>query len=104
MVTERPIQAIDVRAPANAKLGQSIAVEIAVTDGERPIDAVVPVDVRITDPEGVAGEFSGYYGAAAGRLTVPIDFAPNDRLGVWQIHVRELASGREATAYVTLGE
>ena len=104
MVTERPIQAVEVKAPSNAKLGQSIAVEIAVTDGEQPIDAVVPVDVRITDPEGVAGEFSGYYGAAAGRLTVPIDFAPNDRLGVWKIHVRELASGREATAYVTLGE
>jgi len=34
----------------------------------RPLEAVVPLDVRIIDPEGRAAEFSGHYGAPGGEL------------------------------------
>ncbi|MCB9940704.1 MAG: hypothetical protein H6823_20900 [Planctomycetaceae bacterium] len=102
MVTDRPIRDVIVNVPETAALGQQITVEIAVTDGESPIDAVVPVEVRIADPEGVEAEMTGYYGAAGGRLTIPFDFAPNDRTGVWEIRAKELASGREAAGYVRL--
>ena len=102
MVTERPLRAVTIKAPQTAARGQSATIEIAVTDGSQPLDAVVPIEVRIQDPEGNESEFSGYYGAASGTQAVKLDFARNDRLGVWQIHVKELASGRTADAYLRL--
>ncbi|MBI2481641.1 MAG: LamG domain-containing protein [Planctomycetia bacterium] len=102
MVTEHPIRNVTVTVPETATHGQQTTIEIAVTDGESPLDAVVPIDVRIIDPEGVEAEMTGYYGAAGGKLAIPFDFAPNDRTGVWEIQVKELASGREAAGYVRL--
>ena len=102
MVTERPIRNVSVVVPKTASRRQQIAVKVAITDGMMPIDAIVPLKVRIVDPEGIAAEFSGYYGAAAGELAIPIDFAPNDQLGVWEIQAQELASGKSATGYVRL--
>ncbi|MCA9132139.1 MAG: LamG domain-containing protein [Planctomycetales bacterium] len=102
MVTERPIRELLLSAPSAAQRGESIVVDIAVTDGTQPIDAVLPLEVRIIDPEGAEAEFSGYYGAVGGQQQISIDFAPNDRLGVWEIRARELASGKTTAAYVKL--
>lgn len=102
MVTQRPIREVTVTAPEVAERGQTVDVGIAVTDGESALDAVIPVHVKVTDPEGVPGEFTGYYGAADGRLRLSLTFAPNDRSGLWQIHVRELASGKSASGYIRL--
>ncbi len=102
LVTDRPIRDVIVTVPETATLGKQALIEIAVTDGESPLDAVVPIEVRIVDPEGVEAEMTGYYGAAGGKLAIPIDFAPNDRTGVWEVRVKELASGREAAGYVRL--
>lgn len=102
MVTERSIRAVIVKAPESATRGQHVKLEIAVTDGTSPLDAVVPVEVRIVDPEGIPSEYTGYYGAASGQLTISIDFATNDRLGVWEFRVKELASGRESASYIRL--
>ncbi|MEX2578836.1 MAG: LamG-like jellyroll fold domain-containing protein [Verrucomicrobiales bacterium] len=101
MVTERPVERVAIAAPEQAAPGESIEVRVGVTDGEGdPIDAVVPLEVRISDPEGVAAEGSGHYGAAAGELVLPLDFAPNDKPGLWELRVTEGATGGEATAYV----
>ena len=62
---------------------------------ERAINAV---RVDILDPAGAQAEGSGYYGTEHGQLTLTLDLAPNDRRGLWQISVRELASRRRATA------
>ena len=70
-----------------------------VDDGGQPLSAVVPVVVQILDPAGSESEWSGYYGAKDGRLEVTLDIAKNDRAGLWQIRVQELASRRAATAY-----
>jgi len=102
MVTERPIRNVIVDVPKTAARGQQIVIGIAITDGTKPLDAVVPVKLRIVDPEGVEAESTGYYGAAGGQLTIPIDFAPNDRIGVWEIQAKELASGQSAAGYVKL--
>lgn len=104
MVTERPIREVVVNAPASANRGQQVSVAIAITDGTSPLDAVVPMKVRIVDPEGIESEFTGYYGAVAGQLTIPIDFARNDRLGVWEIRATELASGKATAGYVRLSD
>ncbi len=102
MVTKRPIRDISINAPQVASRSESIRIAIAVTDGEQPISAVIPVNVSMLDPEGRRAEFSGSYAATAGRLTIHFDFAANDRLGMWQLRVKELATGKSASAYIRL--
>ena len=98
MITERPIADVAVDVPEGATRGKEMSVAIAVRDaaGEL-IDAVVPVRVDITDPEGNAAEFSGWYAATGGKLALELNVAPNDAVGTWTVAVRELASGLTAT-------
>jgi len=44
--------------------------------------------------DGVEGTFT--------HITIPFDFAASDRIGVWEIQAKELASGKEAAGYVRL--
>ena len=100
MVTDRPIRAVNVDAPKTARRSERVTINIAVTDGEKQLDAAMPVEVRISDPEGMEAEFSGYYAAVKGALTINYDFAPNDRAGIWEIRATELATGKSAAAYI----
>jgi len=45
-------------------------------------------------------EGSGFYAAVDGMLSIPLDVAVNDPPGIWQIEVRELASGTSAVGRV----
>lgn len=95
MITRRAIDRVRVDAPEVVGRGQQAACTIEVQDAEgQPLDAVVPVIVEIRDAEGRLAEFSGSYAAIGGKLTIALDIAPNDPMGIWQIEVRELASGR----------
>ena len=97
MVTKRAIAGLELTAPRQAKLGQSVRILIDVVDEEgKPIDAVVPVQIDVTDADGKPAEFSGYYGAKDGLLDITLDLAVNDTPGQWTISARELASGRKA--------
>ena len=58
------------------------------------MDAIVPLRVTIRDSESLAAEFSGSYAAVDGKTEIPLDIASNDPMGIWQIEIRELASGR----------
>lgn len=104
MITERPITGVRITAPRQAEPGQSIivAAEVLADNGER-IDAIVPMRVDILDPDGHPAEFSGFYGAEDGGMEITVDLAPNDVPGVWHIRAQELASGKTANAYVTVG-
>ena len=102
MVTADPIDGVTVTAPKSATTGSAAEVNVSVNAGGKPIDAVVPVRVRIFDPAGIEAEFSGYNAAVAGQLDLTLDFAPNDREGMWEISVEELASGLQAKAFVRL--
>jgi hypothetical protein len=66
----------------------------------RPLDAIVPVKVEMLDPAGEAAEFSGYYGARNGAADIKLCLAPNDRPGLWELRVTELASGKQARHYL----
>jgi hypothetical protein len=101
LVTDRAIQRVTLEAPQQTPVGQACSCRIAVTDADgQPIDAVIPLHVQITDPHGRPAEFSGYYGAASGQLSLQLDFATNDAPGIWTIRVQELASGRDALHFV----
>jgi hypothetical protein len=100
LVTDRAIEQVRIESPEQTPLGQLVECKIAVTDaGNQPIDAVIPLHVKITDPHGRPAEYSGYYGAAAGQLELRLDLAANDTPGVWRIEVQELASGLIASRY-----
>jgi hypothetical protein len=97
MVCPREIDALRVAAPEQAPRGTRADCRIEVVDSRgKPVDAVIPVEVEVRDSEGRLAEFSGYYGAAGGKLAIALDIAPNDARGMWQIRARELASGRSA--------
>ena len=101
LATPRPIEQVQIEAPAKAALGTAIELTITITDASKnAVPAVIPVAVQITDPAGREAEFSGDYGTAQGKLTLKADLAPNDAPGLWQIRAREGATGRAATRYV----
>lgn len=105
LVTGQAIEKLSVEAPETVAPGQSLPVEIRITDrADRPVDAVVPVELTISDPEGRPSEVNGYYGAAGGMLQVTLDIAPNDSPGLWEIRVRERAGGNESRTYFRVGE
>ncbi|MHC4399052.1 MAG: LamG-like jellyroll fold domain-containing protein [Planctomycetota bacterium] len=100
LISPRPIQQVALEVPDAADLGQPVTCRIEVVDGEgRPLEAVVPVELDVRDPEGKRAERSGYYGASDGKLEVTLDVAPNDPPGIWQVEARELASGRTSVGY-----
>jgi hypothetical protein len=99
LVAPRPIDEIRLVVPGSVRQGASAACAIEVLDtAERPVDAVVPIEVDIRDAEGRRAEGSGYYGAADGRLEIRLDIAPNEPPGTWWIQARELASNRRTAA------
>ncbi len=101
LVTDRPVERVRINAPAVASPGESIALGVAVTDSQgEPVDAVIPLEVTISDPEGVPAEGSGFYGAVGGKLEIGLDIASNDRPGMWEIRVKEGVTGRESRAYL----
>jgi hypothetical protein len=103
MVTPRAIESVEVQGPAAVDPGQEARLTIEVLDSAgKPVEAVVPMEVSIRDTEGRPCEWSGYYAAVGGRLTLVLQPASNDVPGVWTIEARELASGRHAALYPRL--
>jgi hypothetical protein len=100
LATPRPIEQVQIDAPAKAAPGDRIKVTVTVADSSgKAVSAVIPVDVEITDPAGRVAEFSGAYGAAQGQLTIQAEIARNDIPGLWRIRAREGATGLSASRY-----
>ena len=105
MMTDRAIDAVALTGPTEAQRNGTSTITISVTDDTgTPLDAVIPVEVTILDPDGRREEHSGYYGAANGTLSITLDHAPNDTTGMWTVKVNELASGKTAMHFFRLTE
>lgn len=103
LVTSRPIAAVKVAAPNRASARESVACSIAITDANgKPVDAIVPVDVRVTDAQGKISEFSGHYGAKDGKIDMKLDIPSNAAPGSWKVQARELASGQTGEAVISV--
>jgi len=101
LVVPKPIEQVKVEAPETAERGKQVVARLAVVDSEgQPIKALVPVEVTVRDAETRMAEGSGFYAAVDGMLSIPLDVAVNDPPGIWQIEVRELASGTSAVGRV----
>lgn len=97
MVTDRAIDKIKLEMKKDVKLGESLAVNIAVLDADNEaIDAIIPLKIEIQQPDKKASELSGFYGAKDGKIEIVLDIAPNDTVGTWAIIISELASGIKA--------
>jgi hypothetical protein len=100
MITERPIAQVNITGADTVARGGKLTLAVTVADeAGQAVDAVVPVHVEIQDAASQVAEFSGYYGAADGKMQIELDIAPNDVPGVWSVRATELASGRDAVGY-----
>ncbi len=96
-VLDQPVGQLHVNSEVK---GNKTRVSIRVTNSENlPLQAVVPLTVRISDPQNREAEGSGHYGAVDGTLDISLDMAPNDLQGRWTIDVKEGFSGKTVTAY-----
>lgn len=96
MVTPKPIARVTVKHAKAVNRGETVHCEIAVVDADgKPVDAVVPLQVRVRDASARSAEGSGYYAAPGGKCTLSLDIAKNDDYGIWTIDVREGASGKK---------
>ncbi|MCX7047226.1 MAG: hypothetical protein NTX50_17275 [Candidatus Sumerlaeota bacterium] len=101
--TTRPDEKVKLSETAKpsdtVKPGEAVKLLIRVLDDKgQPIDAVIPLEIAIRDPDGRIAEFSGYNAAVDGALELKLDIAKNDTPGCWQIEVHELALNCKASA------
>lgn len=61
-----------------------------------PLQAAAPLRVTIRDSQNREVQGSGYYSLVNGKLAIPLEIAPNDVTGQWQIEVQENISGQKA--------
>jgi hypothetical protein len=103
LLTDRRIGGVRVETPRRVRLGGAAEVTISVVDTKgAALDAVVPVQVEILDPQGRPAEYSGYYGAKDGSASLRLDLAPNDAPGAWSVRATELASGLSRSERLTV--
>ena len=103
MITSKPVTGIRVSGPENTERDDQVRLEVTVFDEVgRPLTAVVPVQLDVLDPQDRPAEYSGYYGAKDGTLSINLDLAPNDLTGRWTIRATELASGRTGECIFTV--
>ena len=100
MITPTPVQKVVIKGNNKVSKGKSLSASIQILDsGNQPVPGVVPTKVSILDPNGHEAEFSGYYGANNGQINLNLDIAPNDSAGIWEIHVRDLASRKTGRTF-----
>gem|GEM_PF-3440038 len=88
------IENVALKLPETAARGESLVCEAEFrTAAEVAANALLPVRVRVLGPDGADTEYSDWYAAAAGRLSVAFVPAENDPPGEWRIEMRELVTG-----------
>jgi len=88
---------MDILAPETMKPGISTTIAVILKNAVgNPPPGLQPIQLAITDPDGHANAFSGYYAARSGVLSVPFVPALNDMKGKWHIMAHDLTAGLEA--------
>ena len=86
---------VTLSAPADMRRGSHYSLSVALHDdaGREP-SGLQPLRLSFTDPKGEVAEYTGYYCAENGRLSVPFFPAMNDAVGNWNAIVEDLTAGR----------
>lgn len=105
VILPKPLLGIELSVPENATLSNTAKLSARITSTqEGPVKAVIPVRLDIRDANGNLAEGSGYYAAENGILEADINLAPNDDPGTWEVKIKELASGMEATKWMRVAK
>jgi hypothetical protein len=105
--TARPIGGVQVTEAAvgpsffpRAGDPRSLAIGAVVTDAAgKVLSAPIPLAVQVTDPLGVR-RWDLFRATERGQLRLDLPIGANEAAGEWTVTVRELLSGKEATATV----
>ena len=97
-VLDQKLSKIEIQAPKTMTTqSPQQHIDILIKDSDsRFLRGMTPVQVQITDPKGNTSEFSDYYAAKSGRLSIDFTPALNDIKGTWTITATELLSGKTA--------
>jgi hypothetical protein len=105
MVMPKALLGIQLEVPDSATFGNVARVRAQITTTQQaPTKAVLPVRVDVRDANGKLTEGSGFYAAENGIVELALDIAPNEDPGMWEIRVKELASGMEARKWMRVGK
>lgn len=105
LVLPKPLLGVELAVPESATLNHTAKITVRInTTQDGPAKAVIPVRLDIRDANSNLAEGSGWYAAENGMLEVPLDLAPNDETGTWEIHARELASGMETVRWMRVNQ
>ncbi|HUS47726.1 MAG TPA: hypothetical protein VM098_06385, partial [Phycisphaerae bacterium] len=96
----RKIDGLRVTAPPAGKAGTSVEVAIAVLGGGAPINAAIPLEITIADPDGASQTVCR--AAAPGTYTHKLDLPLNVKAGEWRVTARELLSGKQAACSIAV--
>ena len=101
LAIDKEIADVKIQTKTNGKVKSELSVTATVLDkNAKPIEALIPIDIAITSPDGRILDGSGPACAINGIFTH--SFLPDDAPGKWQITVTELASGKNTTKIIAL--
>jgi hypothetical protein len=99
LLLEKPVAKVAVSLPGQIRRGEKFTLNIAVTDdSNRPVPAIMPVEVSLLSNSGIKLPGSGYYAAVDGKLAVNEVMPTNAPAGNIKVSVRCLASGKTVSA------
>ena len=105
LLLEKPVANVKVSLPKQIRRGEKFTLNIAVTDdANRPVPAVMPVEVSLLSDSGIKLPGSGYYAAVDGKLTVNEVMPTNAPAGNIKVSVKCLASGKTVSAQSAVSE
>jgi len=88
------VSKMDISAGEPVKRGSPSSVSITVRDSEgHELPGLQPLSITMTDPKGKTTEYTDYYCAERGRLSLPFAPALNDEAGDWTMTVEDLTAG-----------
>ena len=103
MMTPRPLLNLNLDVPERASTGGTLRITASLaTSRGAPLEAAIPIHVRICDANGRDVEGTGFYGATEGGLVVEVPVASNENTGSWNVTVREFASGMSHTRWLAV--
>ena len=97
------IAKVTVDAPTETTLDKTLELTIQVLDARnKPVDAILPIEIRIHAPDDSEIVGSGYYAVTDGYKKLTILPSCNDAPGEWKIEVSDLAAGLTTSKTVTV--
>jgi hypothetical protein len=93
-----PPASLTVTLPETIVRGQTTNAMVHLDDRARKaLPGLQPLRVTVTDASGAATEYSDYYCAERGALSLPLRPALNDKPGTWQVTVEDLTAGMRSS-------